>query len=39
MVWDHPQVNQLLEFVRSQTESVARTKGEVLYITQRNYWP
>jgi hypothetical protein len=35
MVWDHPQVNQLLESVRSQTESVARTGGEVLYITQR----
>jgi hypothetical protein len=35
MTWDHSQANQLLESVRSQTESVAKTGGEVLFITQR----
>ena len=35
ITWNHSQANQLLESVRSQTESVAKTGGEVLFITQR----
>jgi hypothetical protein len=35
MTWDHQKADQVLESVRSQTESVSRTGGEVLFITQR----
>ncbi|MGA2503989.1 MAG: hypothetical protein ABSG01_07850 [Anaerolineales bacterium] len=35
MTWDGSQVNQVLESLRSQTEAVGRTGGEVLFITQR----